>query len=127
MMQGEKWVVYYTNGDKFTSEDGTPWDAPRRSMQAIASSSPEVGFYWIYGSDYFYYEEEHGGWHKADMFTLWDHLVRAKYPCPGFGRMLSDAVWKTMWADIQRDFSGIEKDGWLQRENDVRLEAKKTQ
>ncbi len=125
MIQGEKWVVYYTNGDQFTSEDGTPWDAPRRSIQAIASSSPEVGFYWIYGSDYFYYEEESGGWQKADTFTLWDHLVRAKYPCPGFGRMLSDQGWRDMWKRIREDFG--KKDGWLQRENDVRQEAEKHQ
>lgn len=126
-MQGDKWVIYYTNGDKFSSDDGSPWDAPRRSIQAIASSSPEVGFYWIYGSDYFYYEKENGGWHVADQFALYDHLLRAKYPCPGFGRMLSDQGWKDQWRRIRQDFAGIEKDGWLQREFNVRQEAEKHQ
>ena len=127
MNQGEKWVIYYTNGDKFTSDDGSPWDAPRRSIQAIVSSNPEVGFDWAHGSDYFYYEEETGGWHSADMFTLWDHLVRAKYPCPGFGRMMSDVDWKDMWQRAREDFAGIEKDGWLRRERDVRKEAEPQQ
>ena len=123
MKQGEKWVIYYTNGDKFTSDDGSPWDAPRRSIQVIASSNPEVGFGWVHSSDYFYYEEENGGWQSADMFTLWDHLIRAKYPCPGFGRMLSDTDWKQLWRRVKEDFAGIEKDGWLRRERDVRKEA----
>ena len=125
MDQGEKWVIYYTNGDKFSNEDGTPWDAPRRSIQAIANSSPETGFYWVHGSDYFYYEKDVGGWHKADSFTLWDHLTRAKYPCPGFGRMLSDEHWRELWSRITKDFAGIEKQGWLRRE--TQREAEKTQ
>ncbi len=125
LKQGEKWLIYYTDGTKFSSDDGTPWDAPRRSIQAIASSSPEVGFFWIYGKDYYYYEEEHGGWQVGDQFALFDHLVRSKYPCPGFGRMLSDERWNQLWREIKEDFEGIEKDGWIRRELDVRREAEK--
>ena len=125
MKQGEKWIIYYTDGDKFSSDDGTAWDAPRRSIQAIASNSPDVGFYWVHGADYFYYEKERGGWQKADMFTLWDHLVRAKYPCIGFGQMLSDQDWRELWKRITEDFAGIEKQGWLRRESDVRRQKSK--
>ena len=104
-----------------------PWDAPRLDVMAIASYSEKVGFYWIYGSDYFYFEEDRGGWQKADQFTLWDHLVRAWQPCVLFGRMLSDKDWDELWQRIQTDFSGLEKNGWLEREGDVRRKRERYQ
>jgi hypothetical protein len=45
--------------------------------------------------DFYYYEEENGGWNEADdLFTVFDHLLRAKQPLVLFGRMLSDAGWR---------------------------------
>jgi hypothetical protein len=91
MKQGERWIIFYTDGTTFTSVDGEPWDAPRRSVQCIASYRELNDWYHIHGTDYFYYEEEHGGWNDArDIFSAFDHILRAKYPCLLIGRMLSD-------------------------------------
>ena len=111
-MQGERWIVFYTDGSTFTSVDGSPWDAPRRSVQRIASckASKESDWYNVQQSDYFYWEEDNGGWNGGDSFTLYDHLLRARYPCVIFGRMLSDAGWKkthqrmNKYCETNRDF-----------------------
>ena len=124
MKQGERWIIYYEDFSTFSCDDGSPWDAPRLAVMAIASYSEKVGFYWIYSSDYFYYEIDRGGWHKADQFTVWDHLVRAKQPLVLFGRMMSDKGWDELWNRIREDFAELNKDGWLQREADVRRKFK---
>ena len=61
MIQGERWIIFYSSGDTFSSDDGSAWDAPRESILAIASSSPETGFIWLYGRTYYYFEAERGG------------------------------------------------------------------
>ncbi len=96
MKQGERWIIFYTDGSIFCSADGTPWDAPRRSVQRIASCKATKYYAWynVQSLDYFYWEEAHGGWQGGDGFTMYDHLLRAKYPCVIFGRMLSDEGWK---------------------------------
>ena len=104
MKQGDRWIVFYTDGSIFTSADGSPWDAPRRSVQSIASVKDSGDdWYNINMSDFFYFEEwtsdgqPVGGWHCAkNMFDVMDHLLRAKHPCVLFGRMLSDAAWKAL-------------------------------
>lgn len=95
MIQGEKWIVFYTDGSTFCSADGTPWEAPRRSVQRIASAKATKHNDWNYVQqhDYFYWEEENGGWNGGDTFTLFDHLLRAHKPCVIFGRMMSDDSW----------------------------------
>ena len=93
--QGERWIVFYTDGSTFCSVDGSPWDAPRRSVQSIASSKEGNDWYNVNMRDYYYYERENGGWNEAnDLFTVFDHLIRAKRPLVLFGRMLSDAGWR---------------------------------
>ena len=95
MTQGERWIIFYTGGDIFTSAMGSPWEAPRRDIQSIASSRPGGGHYNVNQRDYYYYEADNGGWNEAnDLFTVWDHLIRADRPLVVFGRMLSDENWK---------------------------------
>jgi hypothetical protein len=96
MIQGERWIIFYTDGSVFTSADGSAWDAPRRSVQRIASGRADKhnDFYNVQQYDYFYWEPEHGGWNGGDNFTIFDHLLRAARPCVIFGRMLSDEGWQ---------------------------------
>ena len=102
MKQGDRWIIFYTDGSTFSCVDGSPWDAPRRSVQSITSIRDGGNdWYNINMAESFYYEESTsnglavGGWHKIDNeATFYDHLIRAKYPCIVFGRMLSDGAWK---------------------------------
>ena len=102
MKQGERWIIFYTDGSVYTSANGSPWDASRRSVQRIASckESKATDWYNVQCSDYYYWEEEHGGWNDGDNFAIYDHLLRTKYPCVVFGRMLSDANWQECYKQM---------------------------
>jgi len=68
-----EWKIYYTDGSAFSSDDGTPWDAPRRNVLAITvpdEFGKSLPYMLIYGTDYYYYEKDLGGWRQCDIFTL---------------------------------------------------------
>lgn len=85
------WKIYYDDNTTFSSEDGSPFDAPRTGVQVIAYED-QLGRYWLMSqADYYYYEPgrpEWGWWH-ADMWAIFDHLQRAKQPLVLFGRMMT--------------------------------------
>jgi len=103
------WIIYYAD-NKFSSEDGTPWEAPRQGIQVIAEQHDQVGYRLSHGNDYYYFEQESGGWASCDLFGLYDHLIRAKYPCPGFGRMMSENDWDELFTKVKVDLG--DKQGW---------------
>ena len=105
MVQGDRWIIFYTDGSTFCSSDGTPWDAPRRDVQCIAYSKDKKDndYETIQMFDYFYYEKDHGGWNQcSDLFNMYDHLLRAEYPLVIFGRMLSDTQWSDYYKAVKR-------------------------
>ena len=96
------WRVYYGDGSVFSDAEGSPFDAPRADVQAIAQEkSPD--FEVVHGRDYFYWEPERGGWHSSDIFGAFDHLIRAPRQCLLFGRMLSDEAWRALFARVKAD------------------------
>lgn len=95
--QGDRWIIFYTDGSVFTSADGSPWEAPRANVQRIANSKTghEKDWYNVQSYDFFYYEQDRGGWNEArDIATVTLHLLRASKPLVVFGAMLSDKNWQ---------------------------------
>ena len=115
MTQGDVWRIFYGDGSEFCNADGEPWDAPRMNVQAIAVSDDDVGWFLNCGEDYFYFEQERGGWQCGDIHTMHDHLLRARRPLVLFGRMMTDAAWAKFHARV-RDTLGP-KQGWKARES----------
>ena len=95
------WKIYYQHG-LFTSEDGTPFDAPRTDAQVIVQEK-DGDYEIVHGRDYFYWEPERGGWHCCDIFGAFDHLTRSKRQCLLIGRMLSDPDWKELFARVKAE------------------------
>jgi hypothetical protein len=89
MSEQRQWRIYYGDGSRFTSEDGSAFDAPRTNVQLIAQQDDSMGWELLSESDYYYFEPDTRGWYVADLFTVWDVLVRAKQPLIAFGRMLN--------------------------------------
>lgn len=85
-----RWKVFYGDGSTFSSADGEAQDAPPLDVQAIAQMDPEVGRHVIlgprFGKDYYYYED--GEWYAADIFGLFDYLMRSGLV--KFGRTISN-------------------------------------
>lgn len=108
------WKIYYDNGDTFTSEQGTPWDAPRTGVIAIVHTNAQVGWEIVHAYDYFYYEEKVGGWRASDQFGMYDHLIRCKNPLILFGRMTDDESYHFLLKRIREEMG--DKSGWIDRE-----------
>lgn len=108
-----EWIIFY-EGHEFSSDDGSPWDAPRQGVQIIAQKDDFLGYTLIHGKDYFYFEEDRGGWSTCDQFGIYDHLIRAEIPCALFGRMMSDQGFQQLFHRVKGELG--EKQGWSQRE-----------
>jgi len=108
------WWRVYTASGVFTSEDGSPWDAPRQDVQIIVQEDDAAGWRIVHSKDYYYFEEERGGWNGGDTFAMFDHMLRAKSPCLLFGRMLSDEDWKALFSRVKTDVG--ERTGRANRE-----------
>lgn len=98
-----KWRIYYDNGEVFTDDDGSPWEAPRTGVIAITQPNERVGWHVLYSADAYYFEDEREGWNKADEYTKWDHLCRAKYPLLVFGRMMASSEYETLLRRIRKE------------------------
>ena len=98
-----RWRIYYDDGSVFTDQDGSPWDAPRTGVQAIAQPNDRIGWYILHSADAYYFEASREGWSKADEYTKWDHLIRAYYPLLIFGRQMSDAAYQEILKRVHSD------------------------
>lgn len=107
------WRIYYGDLSVFTDKDGTPWDAPRQNVQAIAQKDDRVGWRLISGKDFFIYEEAVGGWRETDF--IHDHLLRAKTPLVLYGRQMTDEAWFSLFRKITTELGP--KQGWLMTED----------
>jgi hypothetical protein len=103
MKQGDRWIVFYTDGSTFSSADGTPWDAPRIGVQCVASCKDEQerDWYTIQQVEGYYYEKDRGGWLEFENErTFWLHFFRATHPCAVFGEMVTDSKWRSLFERI---------------------------
>ena len=106
------WRVYYER-DTFTSEQGTPFDAPRQGVQIVVQGK-DSDYEIVHGRDYFYWEPERGGWHCSDIFGAFDHLVRTPRQCLLFGRMMADSEWRDLFERVKLECGA--RTGRLNRE-----------
>jgi hypothetical protein len=91
-----KWRIYYGNGEVFSNLDGEAHDAPRVDVQVIVQKDASMGWELISESDLYYYEEKRRGFYACNPTgsTLWDHLMRAKYPLVLMGRMITEDEYR---------------------------------
>jgi hypothetical protein len=98
------WAIYYGDGSKYTSMDGSPFDAPRTDVQIIAFKNNQMGWEILSQSDYYYYEPKAHCWCiAADQFNVFDVLVRVKKPIILFGRWLSQAAFRKVVLNMLDD------------------------
>ena len=68
-----KWRVYYGDKTTFSSDDGSPQDAPPWNVQTIVQPHIESGRYLLPPYDYYIWRDER--WIGVDACGLADHLV----------------------------------------------------
>lgn len=107
------WRIYYDRGE-FSSEQGSPREAPRTGVIAIVQQDDWVGYQIVHSQDYYYHEPDLGGWFCSDLIGACDHLVRCREPLVLFGRMISGPAYLALLERIRRECG--DKQGWLQTE-----------
>lgn len=81
------WKVFYGDGSTFSSDDGSPAEAPAANVQAIAQVA-DIGIGRRTCSRYDFYWFDRGEWHGSDLFGLFDYLMRESPSIVKFGRVL---------------------------------------
>lgn len=88
------WRIYYGDGEVFTNENGSVYDAPRVNVQVIAAYHQEYNWELFSDSDYYYYDCDLDVWFPTDQFGMFDVLIRTSKPLIFFGRYIPTDDYK---------------------------------
>ena len=125
------WKLYYGNNTTFSSDDGSPEEAPARDIQVVSYIDTRVGKVSLKGADWYIYRD--GSWFGTDEFGLLDQLVDMnllrRSGSPVTFEILLNGKWQlterpNIWFDILE--LGIAKAGrWVSRQefHDIYLGA----
>lgn len=91
------WKIWYDDGTKFSSNDGSPEQAPQDGIQAIVERK-ENGNVGVYeGHEYYWWTGDcwaHGGLNSLERW------LRAICPGVKFGRFTENAIHKAIMEEI---------------------------
>lgn len=87
------WTIFYSDREPFSSEHGSPFEAPARGVLAILDVHVQVmtgfDFYWWNGDE----------WLGGEIFGLWDYLASPGEKTVKFGRTVPDADYQATVAE----------------------------
>ena len=106
------WLIYYDNGETYSSDDGMWEDAPARGVQVIVYEHPDVGWALCHGGDFFRLADRPIA---MDVFGMLDHVADVLGVIK-VGRMLSQVEFNEVYQRAKVEMSGLKKTGWLRRE-----------
>lgn len=118
-----EWLILYADGDRFTSADGAPHEAPRLGVQRIYFRDERVGVgvegspigRWGWKTDR---EDKSGRWFGFDDHQGFNDYL-ASYPrpvVPLFGRTLHPHEWEEVVSRDAVEMMGELKSAWRERE-----------
>lgn len=91
-----EWRIYYGDRTTYSSEDGSPFDAPPDNVQAIVFVDPTVGRGIVAKRSIYYWVPEEGQWSGLmDQlgYGLFDYLRQPGARKVIFGRTISNAAY----------------------------------
>lgn len=104
-----RWAIYYSDGSRFTSDDGGPEDAPGASVLGIGQedTTPEahnVGAV-AHSGDHFYAFDVglYGGWYGLDYFGLAQYLARPGLKVVKLGESTATERYRDFLAALRED------------------------
>lgn len=83
-----KWIVFYDNGQSFSSLDGPAWEAPRDYVQCIAVAHISCGNYVHAEQDFYCWHFEDDEWVPHDVNGLFQYLK-----APGDRKVVLSGYW----------------------------------
>lgn len=85
-----RWRIYYGDGETFSSDDGSPYDAPRLNVQAIVGPSRSTGRYILSRKDAYWWDIECDRWFGGDRHGEWDYMLHLGPRVVIYGRFIGD-------------------------------------
>lgn len=70
------WKIYYGDGSTFSSDQGTPLDAPAWNIQIILEATHKEGVVRLSGKDYYWFDQDLGQWCAGDFMGVIDYMLR---------------------------------------------------
>ena len=99
-----KWIVFYDDGQSFSSLDGSPWEAPRDYVQCIVVADPGCGSYVLAETNFYCWHYDDESWVPHDMVGLVQYLRK-----PGDRKLVLCGYWvnREHYLSVRRD---VQKD-----------------
>lgn len=97
-----KWKIYYDNETTFSSEDGSPEDAPGYGVLAITQDKESTV---LCSQDFYIYRTDYDCWIEVHIEGLIDHIVTSAHNVRAVkaGRTVPLSVFKKVLADVAVD------------------------
>ena len=96
MAAASKWKIWYDDGTPFTSDDGTPQDAPVDGILAILEKRADNTVMNHHGNDYYYWTGEN--WVSGNLASM-ERWMRRELPAMKYGRWANDTTWREVVAE----------------------------
>lgn len=98
-----KFKIFYGDGATYSDADGSPWDAPRRNVQAIIGPDKANGRYILAQHDAYWWDEIRRRWFGGDRYGEWDYLDQLGPKVVLRGRFISNEEYASCIAAALND------------------------
>ncbi len=70
------WKIYYGDGSTFSSDQGSPQDAPSWNIEIILEATHKEGVIRLSGKDYYWFDPDLDQWSAGDFMGMMDYVLR---------------------------------------------------
>lgn len=98
-----EWKIYYADGSAFSSEDGSPQDAPGWGVQVIAVRDPAANGRCLLQGYAYYWMAEYGQFCGGDLAGLHDNFINLNASALKAGRSIESGLFKTIFDAAKTD------------------------
>lgn len=92
------WRIYYDDGSTYSSDDGSPLDAPALGFICAVGRDELGDRYIMHGWDHYQWDLDSKQWWGMDLQGLFDRLIQNKV----FAYKMGRTVTKTQWQAIMQ-------------------------
>ena len=98
-----RWKIYYDDGSTFSSDQGSPEQAPSLGFICAVGYDEEGNRYIMHGYDHYSYDLESEQWFGSDIAGLLDRLLHNKVFAYKMGRTLTKSAFREIMSRAHND------------------------